>query len=419
MLNIKFCKSIRKLRTTSRGGLVVFKRLTDQLELLTPLDAKEFIKLHGHSLKAIFFALLIKSLMGTKSLNDFEDKLIEDKFLRKLANFTRKVGKTVIGRNMKRFKPSFLHQSYNSLTNKLIDLGIVTLKRIAIDSTFIEVHGGEYQKATKGKGKKKVVLGYRLSVAFDLDSKLPIAYIITFGHKHDSQFLIPLIEIIRSKYGMIPERVVMDRGYYGQKYFNYLTENGIEWEIPVKKYSNIKKRFQELSPEFFQVDEGCKFQYADDYITITGYGLTRVIWLVCEEIEEWMPEDLKPRDWWGILTNRADLDPAGIIQAYKDRWELEVFFRSTRQRMALGRLPGRDFRQVQAHVFFVFTGYILLMLVRHLVPLESDTLTIDLANIQKKVLFVKAVFIEKKKSMNVHFTAREWLYHHEEMITLF
>ncbi|MHA1167752.1 MAG: hypothetical protein ACTSRU_08020 [Candidatus Hodarchaeales archaeon] len=145
--------------------MLVFTRLMDQLELLTPLETADYIKLHGHSLKAIFFALIMKSLMGTRSMNDFENEINDDRFLRKAANFTRKLGKTVLGQNMKRFKPSFLHQNYHSLVNKLIDIGIVTLARITIDSTFIEVHGSSYQKATKGRGKKKVALGYRLSVA--------------------------------------------------------------------------------------------------------------------------------------------------------------------------------------------------------------------------------------------------------------
>ena len=175
MTPIKFCRSIRKIRTTSHAGMLVFKRLTDQLELLTPLKSQEFIKLHGHTLKALFFVLLIKSLMGTKSMDSFEDDLNDDRFIRKITNLTRKLGKTVLGRNMKRFKPRFLYQNYYALIDQLITKGLVTLNRIAIDSTFIEVFGKGYQKARFGWGKTKTVLGYRLSVAFDLDSKLLIA----------------------------------------------------------------------------------------------------------------------------------------------------------------------------------------------------------------------------------------------------
>ncbi len=75
-------------------------------------------------------------------------------------------------------------------------------------------------------------------------------------------------------------------------------------------------------------------------------------------------------------------------------------------------------RQVQAHIFFVLVGYILLMLVRHLVPFDDDPLRIDLKVIQTKVLFVKAVFQEKGCRLNVHFTPRDWLFYYEEEITL-
>jgi hypothetical protein len=392
--------------------------LTDQLGLLTPLNAREFIKVHGHSMTAVFFALTVKSLMGTVSMNDFEKEVNDSEFLRNIAGFTRKLGKTVLGRNMKRFKPAFLHGTYYTVMNKLVELDIITLRHVAIDSTFIEVTGKGYQKTARGWGKKKTALGYRLSVAFDLDSKLPVAYILTAGNKHDSQFLTPLIEIIKSKYGVVPERVVMDRAYYGHGWFTYLTENGVELVTPLKKYANIKETFEKLDSKDFQYDKDLKIQYSDGYIAINGYGILRVIWLVNDQVEEWMPEDLENGEWWGLLTNRVDHVPADVIRAYKDRWEIEVFFRSTKQRMALDKLPGRDFRQVQAHVFFVFIGYMLLMLVRHLVPLDDGKITIGLKITQETVLFVKAIIVKKRNYVNLHFTAKDWLYYHEEVISL-
>ena len=116
------------------------------------------------------------------------------------------------------------------------------------------------------------------------------------------------------------------------------------------------------------------------------------------DVEDWMPKDLKPGDWWGLLTNRVDLPPVEVIQTYKDRWEIEVFFRGVKQRIALGKLPGRDFRQIQAHVFFVFIGYLLLMLIRHLVHFDDEPLQINLKIIQKQVLLSRLFF--RKKVIN-------------------
>jgi len=107
-----------------------------------------------------------------------------------------------------------------------------------------------------------------------------------------------------------------------------------------------------------------------------------------------------------------------IILAYKERWEIEVFFCSTKQRMALDKLPGTDFRQVQAHIFFVFVAYILLMLVHHLADFDDNPFRIELKFIQDKALFVKAVFVVKDCRLNAHFTGKGWLYHHEEEISL-
>ncbi len=139
---------------------------------------------------------------------------------------------------------------------------------------------------------------------------------------------------------------MIDRAYYGQEFFNYLTDNGIEFEIPMKKYASVVKAFQKLTPQIFREAENLNLKYADDYLFIKGYGWFRVVWLVCVEVEDWMPKDLKPGDWWGLVTNRADLSTVDVVKAYKNRWDIEVFFRAIRQRMALGKLPGRDFRQI-------------------------------------------------------------------------
>ncbi len=366
MLLTKFYRSLRKPRVTTLAGLVTFKRLADQLGLLDSLEEPDFQKLYGHSLKSIFVAMLIKALMGCPSLNEFEKQLANRPLIGKMAGCTTKIGKTVLGRNVKRFKPAFLLKTYENIIHKLLAQGIVTLRRVAIDCTFIEVFGETYQKATPGWGPSRTALGYRLAVVFDLDSKLPVAYILTYGCKHDSQFLLPLIELLEARFGRLPERVVLDRGFYGQDFFRYLTEKGIEFEIPVKWYASIGHQATTLLTSDFTAIRKWNLHYADRWVAITGYGYLRVIWLTCKTYEEWMPPKTRPKELWGILTNRTDLPPKAVIQAYRARWEIEVFFRGLCQRLALNSLPGRDFRQVQAHIFFVFSAYILLMLTQHL-----------------------------------------------------
>lgn len=418
MSTIKISRAIRRSRTTSYAGLTVIKRLSDQLELQDSFNAPEFIKVHGHALTAIYLSLILKSIIGAKSMDDFENQLNDDRFLRKICHFTKKLGKTVLGRNMNRFKPTILKGEYYSVITKLKTQGIVTLKRIAIDSTFIEVTGKTYQKAAKGWSNGKIVLGYRLSVAFDLDSKLPIAYILTAGNKHDSQMLIPLIEIIKSKYGTTPDLVVLDRGYYGAEFLRYLSENGIEWVIPLKKYEPVINSFERLTTERFLRSRKYNCHYCDDYLLINGYGYLRVIWIVSSTVEDWMPPELQSGDWWGLLTNRTDNSPNSVIANYKARWEIEVFFRGSKQRLALTKLPSHRFNLIQAHIFFVFIGFILLMLVQHLTVTTNCELRIELAILQKQAIFVQAVYFERNKELIIHFTTKNWLYTHFEEVSL-
>ncbi|MFQ5981562.1 MAG: hypothetical protein ACE5OZ_25745, partial [Candidatus Heimdallarchaeota archaeon] len=143
----KFYRSLRKPRMTNLAGLLTFERLTNQLGLLDSLEGADFQKLYGHSLKSIFVVMLVKALMGCPSLNEFEKQLKKRPLVGKIAGCTTKIGKTVLGRNLKRFKPAFLRETYENVIHRLLAQGIVTLRRVAIDCTFIEVFGETYQKA--------------------------------------------------------------------------------------------------------------------------------------------------------------------------------------------------------------------------------------------------------------------------------
>ncbi|MHA2244564.1 MAG: hypothetical protein ACXADY_06310 [Candidatus Hodarchaeales archaeon] len=79
------------------------------MELQTPLGSQEFIKLQGFEVH--------------HQMDSFGDELNDDRFIRKITNLTRKLRKTVLGRNMKKFKPIFLHQNYYAVIDQLITKG--------------------------------------------------------------------------------------------------------------------------------------------------------------------------------------------------------------------------------------------------------------------------------------------------------
>ena len=52
-----------------------------------------------------------------------------------------------------------------------------------------------------------------------------------------------------------------------------------------------------------------------------------------------MPEESKKDKIWVLLTNDEKISPKNAIQTYKDRWQIEVFFKQCKNELGLGKLP--------------------------------------------------------------------------------
>ncbi len=67
--------------------------------------------------------------------------------------------------------------------------------------------------------KGKYITGYIISIAFDVDAKVPLAYIVTPLNVHDSQLLVSLVRMIQKEFNSSTKEVIIDRGYYGADFF--------------------------------------------------------------------------------------------------------------------------------------------------------------------------------------------------------
>ena len=71
-----------------------------------------------------------------------------------------------------------------------------------------------------------------------------------------------------------------------------------------------------------------------------------------------MPLEEKKKQVWAILTNDFSLSPKKVLLTYKDRWQIEVFFKELKEHIGLNNLPGRDYRIINMHVATVLLAYI-------------------------------------------------------------
>lgn len=73
--------------------------------------------------------------------------------------------------------------------------------------------------------------------------------------------------------------------------------------------------------------------------------------------------DRRKKDWLALLTTDLDLPESKVIRIYGKRWDIEVFFRATKQFLGLEKgCQARDFDALIAHVTIVMARYIFLSL---------------------------------------------------------
>lgn len=70
-----------------------------------------------------------------------------------------------------------------------------------------------------------------------------------------------------------------------------------------------------------------------------------------------------------IITSIMDADLVAIIELYRKRWTIETYFKEAKQRFGLDKFQHRSAAAIQAHLVLVSLSYILVMLLKLVVPL--------------------------------------------------
>ena len=71
--------------------------------------------------------------------------------------------------------------------------------------------------------------------------------------------------------------------------------------------------------------------------------------------------DSRKTDWLALLSTDTSLDDEKIVQTYGKRWDIEVFFKMTKQHLKLAKeIHSRDYDALVAHTSIVFMRYMFL-----------------------------------------------------------
>jgi len=183
----------------------------------------------------------------------------------------------------------------------------------------------------------------KLHVALDHSGLIPCFAAITEGKTSD-------IEIGRTVNFPKGSIVAVDKGYTDYKWFNQLNLKGVYFVIRLRK--NAVWKVKERRP----VDKKSGIT-SDQTIHLTGAKPKRIGLPVLRRVGF---KDKLTGQRYEFLTNNFDLDAATIAEIYKQRWQIELFFKWIKQNLKIKTFVGNSKNVVMTQIWIAMCTYLLL-----------------------------------------------------------
>lgn len=198
-------------------------------------------------------------------------------------------------------------------------------------------------KWAKHRKKKSAV---KINTVLNHNGYVPDFLTITAAKHHD-------IKVSKEKYfqKMVPGSIIaMDRGYIDFKWFHSLNENGTFFITRAKKNMNYKvvERRKILKNKGIIKDHViklCGFYMKKDYP-----GKLRLV----------KYKDVETGKVYEFLTNNFNFSSRTIADCYKERWQIELFFKWVKQHLKIKKFIGNSEHAIQFQIWTALIYYVIL-----------------------------------------------------------
>jgi hypothetical protein len=193
--------------------------------------------------------------------------------------------------------------------------------------------------------------GVKVHVLLDHDDYLPAYVLISEARKHDKW-------VFQQKDWRLNRDsiVVFDRGYNDYTQFGEWTEQGVFFVTRMKENACYQVVDDRPCPANSNI-------LADQLIELTG-----------QQAEEKCPGYLRRVVVWQedkqqqlvLLTNKLDFAASTIAAIYKDRWQIEIFFKTLKQHLNVKTFVGTSQNALQIQIWTALIALLLLRWLQHL-----------------------------------------------------
>lgn len=218
-----------------------------------------------------------------------------------------------------------------------------------IDATLIQLSLSLFSWAKYQKRKGAV----KLHVGISSDGYIPTFVDMTAGKEHE-------IWKARDKKFPAGSWIVFDRGYTDYKWFQKLTKDKVYFVTRLKDnavFEDCKKR------------SGRKSEGVIDDKQIKLKGINEIFRIVCFF-------DMDKKEKCTFLTNAHHIPAKTVAELYKERWQIELFFKWIKQHLKVKSFVGNSVSAVQSQLWIALCAYLIVAFLKFRSRLDLSFLEI-------------------------------------------
>jgi len=217
-------------------------------------------------------------------------------------------------------------------------------KLFTLDATVIELCASLFDWATFRQTKGAV----KLHLLLDHDGYLPVFAHLTEGTTHE-------VKVARTLMFPAGSIVVVDRGYIDYALF---------WNWTVNKVFFVTR--QKENAHYTVLEEGTapatRHILRDDLIELEGYYSRKKYPQPLRRIEVW---DEAHGEVIVLLTNHLRFGATTIASIYKDRWQIEIFFKTIKQNLKIKTFVGTSPNALLIQIWTALIAILVLKYLKH------------------------------------------------------
>ena len=221
----------------------------------------------------------------------------------------------------------------------------------AVDSSTIELGLTLFPWARLKKKRAAV----KLNLGLELHGNIPAFFSISSGKNHDVNYLDE-IEYEPGAY------YILDRGYVDFKRLYTIHQAGAYFVTRAKIHWSHRRRYSH------PVDKTTGVK-CDQEVVLNGQTTARDY---PEKVRRIKYYDRETKHYYVFVTNNFDLPAKTIADLYKQRWQVELFFKWIKQHLSIESFWGRSANAVKTQICIAICAYLLVAILKKKLRLDRN-----------------------------------------------